>query len=75
MSVTNVVEIPLTGVKRWRYRCPAGHQNWDHTNNHGWCPTCARAAEQGADLEPEFWELHDQKTGETVPWERIEWVE
>ena len=49
---------------RWRFVCPNGHADWDPTNNHLWCATCA--ALHGVD--PEYWELLDKKTGETVPW-------
>ena len=47
----------------WRYTCPRGHTTWEPTNSHLWCAACARYAD-GTD--PEFWELHDKKTGETV---------
>lgn len=55
----------------WRLRCPAGHSSWAPTNNHVWCRVCSRASTQGDDLDPEVYELWDQKTGELVPWDRI----
>ena len=57
---------------RWRFRCPQGHANWEPTNHHFWCQTCAGAAEHGVDVEPEFAELHDLRSGELVERERIE---
>jgi hypothetical protein len=57
---------------RWRYRCPNGHQDWARTNSHIWCRTCARQDGQGDDLDPEHYELVDQKTGESVPWSAID---
>ncbi len=56
----------------WRLRCPAGHSSWTPTNSHVWCYACAQAAENGADVEPEVWELFDQVSGELVHWSRIE---
>lgn len=66
------VTISTKGHEKWRYRCPQGHCNWDRTNNHGWCPECAAAAAQGVDVDPEFWFVVDQKTGEEIAWERLE---
>lgn len=57
-----------TKRKKWRYRCPNGHASWSTTNNHMWCQACSR--QHGVD--PEFWELHDTKTGERVPREQIQ---
>ena len=44
--------------QKWRYRCPNGHTSWEMTNNHMWCRACANQL----DIDPEFWELYDQKT-------------
>lgn len=54
-------------LARWRFVCPNGHADWDPTNNHLWCATCA--ALHG--VNPEYWELLDKKTGETVPWASV----
>ncbi|WP_226023204.1 hypothetical protein [Halomicrobium salinisoli] len=44
---------------RWRYTCPNGHHDWEPTNHHFYCATCARAEGVGG----EFHELRDRKTG------------
>ncbi len=36
-------------------------RTWDRTNNHIWCPGCQRQSENGADVTPEHWEVHDRK--------------
>ena len=61
--------------QRWRYLCPEGHSNWDRTNNHIWCRSCRRANEAGEDIDPEHYVVLDVKTGEEIPWSRIEIVE
>jgi len=38
--------------------CPNGHRNWEPTNRHFWCQSCAR--QLGA--EGEFDELHNKAT-------------
>jgi len=45
---------------RWKWVCPNGHRNWEPTNAHFWCQTCART--QG--LDGEFDELRNKVTGE-----------
>lgn len=60
---------------RWRYRCPRGHVDWDRTNSHLWCRGCSRQAENGERVDPEYYELHDAKTGETIPWSAVEIIE
>jgi hypothetical protein len=51
---------------RWRWTCPQGHRNWEPTNNHFWCQTCAQsAADHGEDVDPVFNELRDESDGET----------
>lgn len=57
---------------RWRFLCPEGHTNWDRTNSHIWCRACRRANEAGKDVDPEHYEILDKKTGETIPWSRVE---
>ncbi|WP_254535265.1 hypothetical protein [Halomarina litorea] len=59
-------------IDRMRYRCPAGHTRWSPTNNHVYCQSCADAAQHDDSITPEYWELHDAKTGETIPWSRID---
>jgi hypothetical protein len=65
------VEIDRSGPERYRFVCPNGHPQWDRTNNHIWCPGCRRQAENGADVNPEHWEVYDKNTDETIPWSRI----
>jgi len=60
---------------RWRFTCPNGHTDWDRTNSHIWCRSCCHAAEHGADVHPEHYELLDKKSGELVPWSAVELVE
>lgn len=66
------VEIDLSDwIDRARYTCPRGHRNWDRTNSHIWCQSCARIAPQDERVTPEYYELRDTKTGETVPWSAV----
>lgn len=63
-------------VVRWRYTCPKGHSDWYPTNNHVWCKGCRRAIEAGHDdLEAEYHEILDQRSGETIHWSRIKLVD
>jgi len=55
----------------YRWRCPNGHTSWDRTNSHAWCISCRRAAENGADVTPEHWELVDAKTDRTIPYSAV----
>ena len=55
---------------RWRYRCPNGHARFDPTNSHIWCKSCASMADAGEG--PEYWDVLDMRTGERIPWSRIE---
>ncbi|WP_436927114.1 hypothetical protein [Halosimplex amylolyticum] len=45
---------------RWRFTCPRGHRDWEPTNHHFWCATCARAET----VDGVFHELLDQRTDE-----------
>jgi 5-methylcytosine-specific restriction endonuclease McrA len=56
---------------RWRFSCPNGHTDWDRTNSHIWCRSCAHAAEQGAPVDTEHYELLDKQSGEKVPWAAV----
>lgn len=56
----------------YRWRCPNGHTTWSKTNSHIWCPSCARSSDP--DVEPEHWELRDEKTGETVSYAAVDMV-
>ncbi|WP_254544134.1 hypothetical protein [Halomarina pelagica] len=49
---------------RWRWVCPVGHRQWEPTNHHFWCASCARSWGEG--VEPEFDELRDLATGRLV---------
>lgn len=48
-------------LQRWRYRCPRGHTQFQPTNHHWYCVECARRHD---DVDPEFTELVDKRTGE-----------
>lgn len=52
---------------RWRFVCPNGHTDWDPTNSHLWCASCA--ALHGVD--PEYYELLDKKHDESIPWSAV----
>jgi len=70
------VEIDLRDDRdRFRYRCPNGHTSWTRTNSHIWCKACADAAQHGADVTPEHYEIHDQKTERDIPWSAVNLVE
>jgi len=70
MMRASKAEIQLADrTDRWRFVCPRGHRSWEPTNHHFWCQKCAR--NYSDDVDPEFHELHDRKTGETVPRDRL----
>lgn len=48
-------------VQRWRYRCPRGHTAFEPSNHHWYCGECARSHN---DVDPEFTELLDARTGD-----------
>lgn len=55
------VEIPLDDeVERNAYRCPLGHTSWEPTNEHWYCPYCAR----NWDADGDFDYLIDDRTRE-----------
>jgi hypothetical protein len=56
---------------RWRYTCPRGHTDWEPTNHHFWCASCARA---GPETEGRFDTLHDRRTGDEHPREDVRLV-
>jgi hypothetical protein len=66
-----VVEISRSGASRYRYRCPRGHIDWDRTNAHIWCRGCRRQADAGEAVDPEWWEIHDKRTSERIPWSAV----
>lgn len=68
MSTTKQPISLESDADRWRYVCPRGHRSWEVTNFHFWCQQCARAHD---DADPEFSELHDLKTGASIPRERL----
>lgn len=49
---------------RWNWVCRRGHRSWEPANRRFRRHRCVRASDAAA--EPEFDELHDTKTGETV---------
>ncbi len=69
------VVIDPDGDEPWRYRCPRGHTTWAPTNSHVWCKSCREQADAGEDVDPEWYELLDSKTGERIDYARIEVIE
>ena len=68
-----MVEIDLDEeTDRWQWRCPVGHRSWEPTNFHFWCQQCARTLDEKVD--PEFAELRNVRTDETVPRDEVELV-
>ena len=75
-EVTQKIEIDRSDpLDRYRFVCPNGHTTWDRTNCHGWCASCAAAAEHDPDIDPEHWEILDKKSDRLIPYEMIEFVE
>jgi len=68
-----VVQIEA-GPQKWRYTCPRGHKDWRVVNHVLSCRTCRRHAQNGADVDPRFTQLVDQKTGDELPRDRVEIV-
>jgi len=67
----DTVEIDLDDqVDRWKWRCPRGHTSWEPTNNHFWCRKCASAW----DVDPEFDELTNDRTGDSYQRDQVELV-
>ncbi|WP_128478070.1 hypothetical protein [Halorussus pelagicus] len=48
-------------TSRWRWACPRGHRNWEATNDHVWCQTCARQRGDG-----HYHRLLDKRSGDLV---------
>jgi len=57
---------------RWRYTCPNGHRSWEPVNGHFWCAKCSQ--NYGDDVDPEFGELRDRKTGELLERDEVDLV-
>lgn len=58
----------------YRWRCPNGHTDWDKTNSHIWCRSCRMQNENGEDMDPEHYEIVDEKTDREIPWSAVELV-
>lgn len=56
---------------RWRWTCPRQHTDWEPTNHHFWCASCARA---GPETEGRFDALHDRVTGDELAREDVRLV-
>lgn len=66
-------EIDLSDeLDRRRYGCPRGHVNWEPWDSYLWCASCARDC---WDVDPQFDEILDKKTGETIPRARVRFIE
>lgn len=62
------VEVIDSSAAKWRFTCPNNHVSWDVTNNHFYCKKCS----QHHDVDPEFWELRDKKTGVSLSRDEVE---
>lgn len=58
--------------KAQRLTCPNGHRKIGPTNNHWLCRSCARHWE---DVDPEYQEIVDQKTGKSYTRDEVEFDE
>jgi Fe2+ or Zn2+ uptake regulation protein len=68
----DTVEIDLDDEPdRWRYTCPHGHRDWEATNDHVYCRACAQYVDHDDEIDPSHRALVDQRTGRTIPRERI----
>lgn len=47
--------------------CPNGHTTWTTMDDHYWCHECS----QLHNVDPEFDQLHDPKTGDPVTGTRV----
>lgn len=61
-------------LDRYRFTCPNGHTTWERTNSHAWCKVCAKASDQGDDVDPEFYEIYDKRADQLIPYEQIEFA-
>jgi len=62
--------------EKWRYECPngepgEGHTNWFPINGVFRCKGCSELRKKNPDIDPEYEELRDKKTGEIIPREQI----
>lgn len=76
MSVSKTGPTPISidlsdPLDRYRFTCPRGHTDWERTNSHFWCRSCAN----GWDVDPVFNELTDRKTRELVERDRIQFAD
>lgn len=60
-------------LDRWKWVCPNGHRDWEPTNHHFWCASCARS--HNDEQSPEFDELHNLATDDTLTRDEIELVD
>jgi len=58
-------------LDRYRFTCPRGHTTWDRTNNHIWCGSCRQEGEHGADVDPEWYVVYDNKEDREIPWAQV----
>jgi hypothetical protein len=64
-------DAPTGDEPKARYKCPKGHTSWERVNNHAWCHGCNKARRGDPRVDPEWHELVDTKTGETVPFDEL----
>lgn len=68
--MVRVIDLDNT-LDRQRYRCPRGHAKWEPWNGYLYCWSCSS---HNWDVDPQFEELHDKKTGETLRRDDVEFV-
>ena len=68
----DVVKIKRSPPQKWRFVCPNGHSNWSLIDGCFHCQQCSRNSDQGADVDPQFFELYDKENEEFLPRERVE---
>lgn len=71
LDAAGITEIdPTDPMARWQYSCPNGHVDIDPTNGGIWCATCAR---DPSIEDPHHHAILDKRTGEEIPWSRVDW--
>lgn len=69
--MTEPKHIIRSRAEKWRFECPAGHNDWRVWNGVFACNTCQKHRAAGEDVDPVFEELRDRKTGERVSRDQV----
>lgn len=75
MSETEAHDDPTGTGHKHRWECPAGHKSWERINAHVFCHACSQERHLNPEVDPEWDELRDTRTGELVAFAelKIEW--